>query len=339
MASGVFLFASEKTVNGSGEKMKRWTRISAIWLSLLLVFAVVGCASTPNAGDSTPAVGDSGKQEAGFPVTLTDGTHTKVTVKKEPKRIISLIPSMTETAYALGLGERMVGVTTNDDYPAEVKKVEKVGDMNIDTEKVLSLKPDLVLASEGLNGKETVDKLRKLGLTVIAYEPEDLNGVFQQIQDVGKATGAGKEADRLIGKMKKEKQLAEKIAAKVPADKQAKVWIEVSSDLYTAGDETFMNELITLAGGKNVATGEKGWFQASSENVVKWNPDVILYTHPDKKEKITSRGGWKSIRAVKEGRVEQLETNIVSRPGPRITEGLLLISKAIYPEIYAETAK
>jgi iron complex transport system substrate-binding protein len=319
--------------------MKRWRRISAVWLSLLLVFVMVGCGSTPNAGDNPSAGGDSGKQEADFPVTLTDGTNTKVTVKKEPKRIISLIPSMTETAYALGLGDRMVGVTTNDDYPAEAKKVEKVGDMNIDEEKVLSLKPDLVLASSGLNDKKTIEKLRKLGLTVVAYEPQDLDGVFQQIRDVGKATGAGKEAEQLIGKMKKEKQLAEKVAAKVPADKQAKVWIEVSSDLFTAGDETFMNELITLAGGKNVATGEKGWFQASSENVVKWNPDVILYTHPDKKEKITSRGGWKSIQAVKEGRVEHLESNIVSRSGPRITEGLLQISKAIYPDIYAETAK
>ncbi len=115
------------------------------------------------------------------------------------------------------LEDRMVGVTTNDDYPAEVKKVEKVGDMKIDTEKVLSLKPDLVLASEGLNGKETVDKLRKLGLTVIAYEPENLEGVFQQIQDVGKATGAGKKSDELISKMKKEEQQAKKIAAKVPS--------------------------------------------------------------------------------------------------------------------------
>lgn len=316
--------------------MKRWTRISAIGLSLLLVFAMVACAPTPNAPADNE---DSGKQEAGFPVTLTDGTDTQVTVKKEPKRIISLIPSMTETAYALGLEDRMVGVTTNDDYPAEVKKVEKVGDMKIDTEKVLSLKPDLVLASEGLNGKETVDKLRKLGLTVIAYEPENLEGVFQQIQDVGKATGAGKKSDELIAKMKKEEQQAKKIAAKVPRDKQAKVWIEVSSDLFTAGEGTFMDELITLAGGKNVAKGEKGWFQASSENVVKWNPDVILYTHSDKEEKIAARGGWKSIQAIKEDRVEQLDSNIVSRPGPRITQGLLQISEAIYPEIYAETVK
>ncbi len=100
-----------------------------------------------------------------------------------------------------------------------------------------------------------------------------------------------------------------------------------------------MDELITLAGGKNVAKGEKGWFQASSENVVKWNPDVILYTHSDKEEKIAARGGWKSIQAIKEDRVEQLDSNIVSRPGPRITQGLLQISEAIYPEIYAETVK
>lgn len=316
--------------------MKRRFSISTALLALLMVFAMSGCGTGPDAGEKISST--AGKQEAGFPAKVTDGTGAQVTVKKEPKRIVSLIPSMTETAYALGLGDRMVGVTENDDYPTKVKKVEKVGGMEIDTEKVLSLKPDLVLASE-LNGKETVDKLRKLGLTVVSHDPQDLQGVFEQVRSVGKATGAQAQADKLIDKMEKEKKLAEKVAAKASKDKQPKVWVEVSSDLFTAGDQTFMNELITLAGGKNVAAEKKDWFQASSEKVVKWNPDVILYTHTDKKEKFSARGGWKNIKAVKDDRIEQLDTNIVSRPGPRITEGLLLISKAIYPETYAEVAK
>ncbi|PTX51484.1 iron complex transport system substrate-binding protein [Melghirimyces profundicolus] len=317
--------------------MRSWSRWMVLILALSMLFTVSGCTSVPGANQEA----DRGqeKQSAGFPVTLKDDTGKQVKVKKKPERIVSLIPSMTETVYAVGAGDRVVGVTTHDNYPEEVKKVEKVGDMKINPEKVVSLKPDLVLASTGLNGEETIEKLRKLGLTVIAYEPKDLKGVYKQIEAVGKATGNEKRASEWIKKMEQEKETAEKIASQVPEKKRAKVWVEVSPDLFTAGNHTFMNELIILAGGENVANGQEGWVQVSEEKVVKWNPDVILYTHSEKKEKIASRDGWKNIRAVKEDRIEHLNTDIVSRPGPRITKGLLHITKAIYPKEYARTVQ
>ncbi len=315
--------------------MKRWQRVSALLLAMLLVLSA-GCTSAPAADQ-----GGEGQQKAatGFPVEVNDDTGEQVTVKEEPKRIVSLLPSMTETVYALDRGDRVVGVTTNDTYPKAVKKVEKVGDMKINVEKVVSLKPDLVLASPGMNGKETIDQLRKLGLTVIALEPKNLTEVFAQIEAVGKATGSAEKADQLIQKMNKERALAEKVASQVPKDQRAKVWVEVSPDLFTAGNHTIMNELISLAGGDNVAKEQEGWVQVSSEKVVKWNPDVILYTHTEKPAAIASRGGWKSIEAVKEERIQSLPPDIVSRPGPRITEGLLQITKAIYPEAYADVVK
>ncbi|SMO73454.1 ABC transporter substrate-binding protein [Melghirimyces algeriensis] len=313
--------------------MKQGSRILFVLFSLLLVFGVAGCTTAPGADQKSQQ-----EQETGYPVELTDDTGKQVKIKEEPQRIVSLIPSMTETVYALERGDRVVGVTTNDDYPKEVKKVEKVGDMNVDAEKVVSLKPDLVLASSSMN-KDSVKKLRKLGLTVLAYDPKNLKSVFQQTRDVGKAVGAKEEADRLIDKMKKEKEMAEKVASKVPDQEKAQVWVEVSPDLFTAGNNTFMNELITLAGGKNVSVKVDGWGQVSSEKVVKWNPEVILYTHPEKKKTIASRSGWDEIRAVKEDRIQQLDANIVNRPGPRITQGLLQICKAIYPEEYAHVVK
>src|SRR5690606_39574432 len=192
---------------------------------MVLVFAVslVGCGS-PEAGTEE---GSRAEQEASgsFPVTIKDDTGTEVTVEEEPRRIVSLIPSTTEIAFALDLGDRMVGVTTNDKYPPEVEKIEKVGDINIDVEKVLGLKPDLVLASP-LNG-ETVEKLRSLGLTVLSVDAQSLEGVYDSIRRVGKATGALKQAEQLIDEMEKEKEQVGRKVASITEAERPKVWDEV----------------------------------------------------------------------------------------------------------------
>ncbi|OYD07499.1 ABC transporter substrate-binding protein [Paludifilum halophilum] len=310
--------------------MKNRSTILAGLTALLLVFGGVACSGAP---DAAPKSGTKADDSAGsYPVEIKDDTGIEVTVKEEPKRIVSLIPSMTEIVYALDRGDRVVGVTTNDDYPKEVEKVEKVGDMKVNAEKVVSLEPDLVLASP-MNGEDTIEKLRDLGLTVIAFEPQNLKAVYEKIRQVGKAIHAEEEAEKTVKEMKEEQKLAEKIASQVPEDEQVKVWLEVSPDLHTGGDGTFMDQLITMAGGENVAGKEKDWVQVSEEKVVQWNPDVILFTHGDR-ESIQSRSGWNKVNALKEERVEALDTNRVSRPGPRITQGLLNISKALYPDHY-----
>ncbi|SDX10656.1 iron complex transport system substrate-binding protein [Marininema mesophilum] len=304
--------------------------------ALMMVFAA-GCGATKDA--SKGHEGHQAKQEqTGYPVKLTDDTGKTVTIKKQPKRIVSLVPSMTETIYAVGKGDKVVGVTANDDYPAKVKKLPKVGDMNINAEKVLSLKPDLVLASPMVK-KETLDKLRKFGLTVIAYEPTNLKGIYKQIEGVGKAAGVEAKAEDVVAKMKKDEALAKKVAAQVPKKKRVKVWIEVSPDLYTTGQGTYMDEMVTLAGGENVAHDQKSWVKLSAEKVVKYNPDVILYTYGGKSSQIAKRGSWKSVSAVKENRIKGLDSNTTTRPGPRVTEALLDISEALYPDIYAKVAK
>ncbi|MDR6225913.1 ABC transporter substrate-binding protein [Desmospora profundinema] len=310
--------------------MKIGSRLWVLMLVLVMVWSV-GCQAVTDTGKEA----GQPQEQAGesFPVTLTDGTDTEVTIESEPKAIVSLIPSMTETAYALDLGDKMVGVTTNDDYPEEVKELETVGDMTIDVEKVASLKPDLVLAST-MNG-EAINKLRDLGLTVLSYEPQNLEDVFQMIRDVGQATGSVEKAEEVVSGMEEEKKQAQEVAAAVKDDDRARVWMEVSPELHTSGKGTFMDELITLAGGENVATDHEGWDPVSSETVVQWNPDVILFTHGDEKA-IQSRGGWKKVNALKEGRIEALEGNLVSRPGPRITQGLLHLAEVLYPEAYSD---
>lgn len=311
---------------------RRFYGIFTWMLVFVLASVLVGCGNPDAAKEDRPQA----EQETGasFPVTVKDDTGTEVTVDREPKRIVSLIPSTTEIAFALGIGDRIVGVTTNDDYPPEVKEIEKVGDINVNVEKVVGLKPDLVLASP-LNG-ETVEKLRSLGLTVLSVDAQSLEGVYESIRRVAKATGAVKEADQLIAKMEKEKEQVVQKVASIPEEERLKVWVEVDPTPFTVGGDTFLNELITLAGGRNVAAEMKGWPQVSGEKVIKWNPDVILTTYGKADKSVASRPGWDRIAAVKANRIHSLNPDWTTLPGPRVTKGLKQIAQILYPERFRQ---
>lgn len=310
---------------------RRYFRLLAGLMVLVFAVGLVGCGNT-EAGKDKPQTGQ--EPNASFPVTVKDNTGTEVTIKQEPKRIVSLIPSTTEIAFSLGLKDRIVGVTVNDNYPPEVKKIEKVGDINVNVEKVVGLKPDLVLASP-INS-DAVEKLRSLGLPVLAVDAQNLEEVYESIRLVSKATGSVKRADQLIREMEEEKKQIVQRVASIPEEKRVKVWVEVDSTPYTAGGGTFLNELITLAGGRNVAAEMKGWTQVSSEKVIKWNPDVILATYEKADKSIVSRPGWNRIRAVNEKHIYSLDPDVTTRPGPRITKGLREIAEILYPDRFKQ---
>lgn len=299
------------------------------WLALftfifLLSSVIVACTPTP--GSYTPMKPNSIK----YPFHLTDQVGNKITLEKEPERIVSLIPSTTEIAFALDLKEKIVGVNENDDFPAEVKNLPKVGDYKIDVEKVVALKPDLVLADKA-NEAETIKKLQQLGIPVLVTNANEVKDVFQSIATIGEATNRTNEADRLVAKMSDQRLKIFHEVARIPEDQRVKVWIEVDPTLFTAGGDTFLNELVTLAGGKNVAIELKGWPQVSAEQVVKWNPDVILTTYGGEQE-ILKRQGWEAVNAIKNNRVVSVDPNLVNRPGPRIIDGVEQIAKGFYPD-------
>jgi iron complex transport system substrate-binding protein len=310
--------------------MKKWYGW-LLTLLLVMTMGLAGCSQAPQ-----PQAEHGGKQGA-YPITLKDASGQSVTIKREPQRIVSLVPSTTETAFALGLDKKIVGVSSLDNYPAEAAKKEKVGDLKINVEKVVSLKPDLVLANP-INGQDNIGQLRKLGLTVLVVDGQSLKGVEDSILLVGKATGAVDKARQLVAKMEQEKNEVTKKVASIPADKRVKVWIELDPTLFTAGSGTFMDELIRLAGGNNVATSQKGWPQVSAEQVVKWNPDVIIATYDTGGNKvasqIASRSGWAGINAVKQKRIVTVNPDLVNRPGPRVTQGLKQIAQALYPQVF-----
>ncbi|MXQ53942.1 ABC transporter substrate-binding protein [Shimazuella alba] len=298
----------------------------ALW-SFMIVFllSLMGCQAISTTEENSPV--DSG--DVRYPLTITDQAGNKVTIPKLPERIVSLVPSNTEILFAIGAGKNVVGVTTNDDYPKEVKSLPKVGDMTINAEKVLAQKPDIIFASS-LNGKETVDKLKKLGLTVVLLDANSIKEVYQSIDIAGQVTNQLRNSDKLIGKMEAEKLKIFRQVAAVKKEKAVKVWLESDPSLFTAGKGTLLNELTSIAGGDNVAKNLNGWPQVQSETVVKWNPDVIVSMYGDTKT-IQNRAGWNAIRAVQEKRITSIDPNIVSRPGPRIMEAMHQLAKTFYP--------
>lgn len=261
---------------------------------------------------------------------VVDAEGNKIQLKQKPKKIVSLIPSNTEILFALGLGKEVKGVTAYDDYPKAAQKITKVVSTEVDTEKVIAMKPDLVLGHESsLNfQKDAYKQLEEAKIPLfVVKDAQTLQSAEKTIEQIGQLTGTTDKAKAVVQRMEKQKASLQTKAAK--QKKQPTVWIEISNDLYTAGDNTFMNEMLDLAGGKNIVT-KKGYPKYNEEQVIKADPDVIITTYPNAKQEIAKRKAWKNIRAVKDGRIYSLDADELSRPGPRLIDGAEEIYQAIY---------
>lgn len=257
-------------------------------------------------------------------------------IKKQ--RIISLAPSTTEILFSLGLDEEIIGVTTFCNYPPKAKDKEKLGTFSQpNIEKIISLKPDIIFAT-GLEQASTVEKLKQLRLKVYVSDPSNTQELFNSVKEIGKLTHREKEAERLINQMKtKIEQIKTKVKS-VPQGKKPKVFIEIWHDpLLTAGKGSFVDELISLAGGINIARDvPRPYSYFSPEQVIKRNPDCIILGHKGKKETIKAiknRLGWEEIEAVKNNCIyNDISPDLFLRPGPRLVEGLEKIHKRLYPK-------
>jgi len=270
------------------------------------------------------------------PISVEDGVGNVITLESEVQRIISLAPNHTEILYALGLGDRVVGVTEYCNYPPEAAVKPKVGDfITIDLEQVVGLEPDLVLATT-MHMAETVPALQERGIVVFVLDPQSVVAVLESIQKIGQLTGREDEAEALVADMQA------RIAAvqeKVQGAPRPKVFWELGPELFTAGPGSFVNDLITLAGGENVAAdADSPWPQLSVEAIILKDPDVIVladHNYGQTVEMVKERPGWEDIRAVREGNVIEIaDDDIVSRPGPRLVEGLEFLARAFHPDLF-----
>lgn len=334
--------------------MNKQVKKSKLLLSLLtmaLVIVLTACGgkeaaptTTPAAATVAPTATPEAKTEAKtqFPLTVKDVTGKEFTFDKAPERIVSVSPAETESLFALGLGDKIVGVSDYDDYPEAAKTKPKMGSIVKPTvEALIAAKPDIVFT--GVSMKEaTVEELRKVGIQIFKVEPKTLDDVMNNILLYGQITDANEPAKQIVAKMKQDIDKVQKAVKDVKPEAKKKVLLEFSPG-WTVGKGEFMNELITIAGGVNVAAEMDitGWAQMNEELIVKQNPQVILYASgiiDDKSKKpletlIRERASWSKMDAIVNNQIFGLDVNSLSRPGPRVTDGLLEVAKALYPDL------
>jgi iron complex transport system substrate-binding protein len=307
---------------------------SVLGAVLALSILLAACSSGDGASStSTPAVGTSpSAAAAAFPVTVTDDDGVEVTVPAEPQRIVTFAPSMTEIVYALGLGDRLVGVSgPYDDYPAEATTVEQVGgagDFGVDpnVEKVVALEPDLFLAISG--GEPWKERLRDLGVPVVTLNATDFEDLLSDIRTVGEVTGATDAATALTDDM-----AAREAAVEASVAERVSCFFEVYyPPLTTVGPNTFVYDLLERAGCDPVTASAKSDYpEWSVDALVADGPQVYLATPESAKspEAVAQRPGFDGIRAVADGRVELVDGDLVTRPGPRVVDGLEQLAAAL----------
>ena len=312
----------------------RFPVLAAVLLVLLMLLAACRGGSAP--ADAGATAGPTG---TAFPVTLSDDAGRSVTLRAEPERIVSLAPSNTEIVCALDRCDRLVGVTDFDDYPPEVADVpDVVIAAEVDVELVRAAEPDLVLAAGNeFTPTAVIEQLTDLGVPVMTLYAASLNDVYADVQLVGRAVGADAEADALVAEMQAS---AAEVAAAVEGAERPRTFYEVSyfeGTIYTAGKDSFLASLLELAGSEAV-TGDAQSFAIELEDLIAADPELILlgdasYDPSITPESVASRPGWGELTAVRDGRLIPFTDDVlVTRPGPRIVEGLAALARVIHPE-------
>jgi iron complex transport system substrate-binding protein len=273
-------------------------------------------------------------------ILLTDGLGREIRLDQPAQRVISLVPSNTEILYALGAGAQVVGRDDFSDYPIEATELPSVGaiqDYNL--EEIIRLQPDLVLAA-GINTPDQVIDIEKLGVNVFwVQNPTNFEELYENLATIAKLVGKEKESELLVSAMKQRVGnvlITSKMAAEIP-----KVFYELDGSYpakpWTSGPNTFVDMLIEMAGGVNIGGALQGeWAQISQEELLVQNPDIIILgdsVFGVTVEQVSQRPGWKEIKAVKELRVYEFDDDLVSRPGPRLANGLDELAKIIHNEL------
>lgn len=276
-----------------------------------------------------------------FGLDVVDDAGRTVHLPSPAQRVVSLTPANTEIVFALGAGEKLVGVTTYCDYPEEAKAKDKVGSITeVDLEAVVRLAPDLVLAGS-LTPRDVVERIASLGYPVVVLDAKSIAGVLENIRKVALLLGKEEEGNTLVASMEKViAAISEKVSG-IPENSRPRVFHVIWHDpLWTAGKNTFVHEFITLAGGRNVAEDLEGYVTLDLEELIRRDPDIItvVSTHGGENfpyEFITSDPRLKSLKAVREGKVFVVDSDIVSRPGPRVVEALRIFATLLHPELFS----
>lgn len=308
----------------------------------LLVFYLL--AAVVAAGCAVKVESPPGPAATGYPIELIDQAGNTVSIGHLPQKIVSLAPSNTEIVYALGLQDRLVAGTKYDDYPEEARSKPKIGGFStVDIEKVVALAPDLVLAAD--THKATVTpELSRLGITTLTLAPKNLDEVMAAITLVGRVAGAEDRAERLVNDMRTRIKAVTDQTDNLSASQRPGVFYLLWHDpMMTVGSKVIISELITKAGGSNIAAGLEDDYPAMSlEAVISANPGVIIADggHGDAAALsfnfARSEPRLGAVAARLNGRVYPIDSDLVTIPGPRIVAGLEEMARIIHPEIFGQ---
>ena len=270
-------------------------------------------------------------------IALLSSTAASFSSEARQVRVVSLAPATTEILFALGLDEEIVGVSRFCNYPAATRLREKVGTFSQpNIEKIISLRPDIIFCT-GLEQASSIAKLRQLGLNVFVSDPSDFEGLFVSVRRMGAFLDRPAHAAALIEEMRAGIETVRAKTAAVPPAKRPKVFVELwGSPLTTAGKGSFVDEMIALAGGVNIAYDvRRPYGNFSVEKVMRRDPDCIVVAYMLKAGAagmVAGRFGWSGIAAVKSGRVyDDIDPDILLRPGPRLIDGLRELHRRFYP--------
>ncbi len=302
-----------------------------------------GSAIPPSTSSPMPLASPSPSPSlaAAFPVSLTDDEGTAVEIAAEPERIVSLTPATTEILFELGAGDRVVATDSGSDYPDAAAALPDVADFSsVDVEQIVSLDADLVIAGGlGFTPADAVTQLRGLGIPVLVVYAPTIDAVYADIELVGKAIGAADGAATLVEGMRTQ---MDAIAAALATGTSPRVFYEIgytdaTGQIFAPADQSFVAEMVTLAGGDTITTGDPTSYEIPLETLIERDPQIIVLGvnpfYAPTAEQVAARPGWDVMTAVKDGGIVPVQDTEITRPGPRLPIGLRNLAAAIRPDV------
>ena len=276
--------------------------------------------------------------EVAGPYTVVDDRGLEVTFDAVPETIVSLQPSNTEILFSLGVGDKIVGATDFDFYPAEAQEIERVSDTTtLNAERIVELNPDVVVAYI-IGEKAQIDQLEAAGIKVFVIESAtSFDDVYSDIVQLSEVMGIEETGEKVVADVQAQIASVEEKVATVETKKKVYYEISPSPDIWTSGGGTFQQEILTAAGVENVFEEQSGWLSVTDEDVIALNPEAIITTAnylDDAVGELLSRSGWDTVQAVINKEVYLIDGEVMTRPATRIGEAVELVSKTVYPDLF-----
>lgn len=301
-----------------GEKILRfWTRRRLVF-AIAFALALTGCGGGANSAHRTNAPAREVADDLGRTVRLPE----------KIERAVSLAPNLTENIFAVGAGDRLVGVTTFCNYPPEAEKIQKVSDTQTpNVESIIALKPDVVFVSTASQLENFARILERRNIAVFVTNPQNLEDVFKNLETLGRLFGTTEKAEKLVAELK---QRIAAIDEKVSGKPKVRVFVQIDKDsLYTVGKDSFITDLIERAGGESLTkTIETAYPKISKETALALNPDAIILS--ESPNNLEPNEVFKNSAAVKNGKVYKINADLLSRPGPRLVDALEQLAKDLH---------